>query len=204
MNFMRLTRPLLVATALVTTAPFATTAVAQAPAISPGMQVVDVAGNPVGMVTSVKDGLLIVKTDRHEAQLPATSFTPNKGKLLFAMTREQLNASIEAELAAANASLVAGTSVYGTGGAIAGVIEAIDDSIVTLKLTSGEMIRLPRSGIAPSDKGAVLGVSAAELKAMANAAAEAASTEAAAPADSAAGADAAVEAGAEADAPSAQ
>jgi preprotein translocase subunit YajC len=143
-------------------------AVAQSPAILPGTQVVDTAGNPVGTIYSVKGDQLVVETDKLKVSLPANSFTPSEGKLLFALTREQLNQQTEAALAEANAKLVAGANVYGQSGALAGTIDAIDAEFVTLKLTSGKLVRLPRNGIAASDKGAVLGVSAAELDRLAN------------------------------------
>ena len=108
-----------------------------------------------------------MKTDRHEVLLPTTSFTPNQGKLLFALTRDQLNAQTEKAIAEANAKLVAGTSVYGPGGTLAGTIDAIDETNVTVKLTSGKLVRMPRGSIAPSEQGAVLGVTAAELERLA-------------------------------------
>lgn len=162
----RLANRLLAAAAFVAAASLAPAASAQAP-ISPGMQVVDPAGNPVGAVTAVQGGNLVVKTDRHEVQLPATSFTPNEGKLLFGMTRDQLNAATDQALAAANATIAVGAEVRGTGGEAAGTIDAIDTETVTLKLTSGELVRLPRKAVAGTPDGPVLGVSAEELKQMA-------------------------------------
>ena len=166
MKFSKLARIYLTAAAFAAATPIATSASAQT-TIAPGTQVVDLSGNPVGTVIAVSGNDLTVRTDRHEVLLPATSFTPNKGKLLFAMTRAQLNAETDRALAAAEASLVAGTAVHGSGGGLAGHIEAIDDATVTVKLTSGELVRMPRSGIAPGAHGAVLGVTADELKAMA-------------------------------------
>ncbi|UUR06784.1 DUF2171 domain-containing protein [Sphingomonas glaciei] len=142
-------------------------AVAQAAPITPGMQVVDPSGGVVGTVSSVRGDQLVVKTDRLEVLLPATSFTPNQGKLLFALTQAQLNAQTEAAQAAANAKLVAGTSVYGPNGTLAGTIDSIDAETVTLKLTSGKLVKMARNSIAPSEQGAVLGVSAAELERLA-------------------------------------
>lgn len=135
--------------------------------IQVGTAVVDPAGNPVGTVTAIQGGNLIVKTDRHEVSLPSTSFTPDKGKLLFAMSQAHLNAETDKALAAANAALVAGAEVRGTGGAVVGTIDAIDAESVTIKLTSGELLRLPRSAIAGSPQGGVLGVSAEELQQLA-------------------------------------
>lgn len=151
--------------ALVLATPFA--AAAQTTPIMPGTQVVDTNGGAVGSVTSVKGDQVVVKTDRLEVALPASSFTPNEGKLLFALTREQLNTQTEQARAEANAKLVAGTSVYGQNGTLAGTIEAIDAEMVTIKLTNDRLIRMPRASIAPGAQGAVLGVSAAELQRLA-------------------------------------
>lgn len=162
----KLARFHLAAAAFITMAPLTTAASAQA-GISPGMQIVDQSGNPVGTVTAVSGADLTVKTDRHEIRLPAASFTPNEGKLLFAMTRDQLNAETDAALAEANAAVAVGAEVRDSAGAVAGTIDALDDSTVTLKLASGDLVRLPRSGVAGSQDGAVLGVTNSELQAMA-------------------------------------
>ena len=136
---------------------------APATAISPGMQVVDVAGNPVGTVQSIRGGELIVKTDRHEVRLPARSFTPDKGRLVFGMSRDALNRATDAMLARA---LLPGAAVHGKNGALIGQIEAIDTQFVTVELQSGETIRLPRQSVGPGRNGAVLGITTAELEQM--------------------------------------
>ena len=166
MKFNKLARFHLAAAALLAAAPLATAASAQA-GIAPGMQVVDPAGNPVGTVTSVSGGELVVRTDRHEVRLPATSFTPHEGKLLFGMTGAELNAETDAALAAAAAAIAVGAEVRDSAGAVAGTIDALDESTVTLKLVSGELVRLPRDAVAGSQDGVVLGVTAAELQMMA-------------------------------------
>lgn len=136
---------------------------APASAISPGMQVVDVAGGPVGTVKSVQGSQLIVKTDRHEVRLPVKSFTPDKGKLVFGMSRDALNRATDAMLANA---FLPGSAVHGKNGALAGHIETIGEKFVTVELQSGKTIRLPRDALAPGANGAVLGVTAAELRQM--------------------------------------
>jgi preprotein translocase subunit YajC len=147
--------------------------------VQPGMQVVDPSGGVVGQVTGLKGNMLILRTDKHEVQLPLTSFTANEGKLLFGMTAAQLNAETEKAMAAANAAVAVGANVYGSDGTLAGTIEEIDDSLVKIKLASGSSVRLPRSGVAGSAKGAVLGVTTAQLNQLATQAA--APPEAAAP-----------------------
>lgn len=139
--------------------------------VAPGMQVVDPSGGPVGTVTAVKGDALILKTDKHEVQLPLSSFTAHEGKLMFGMTAAQLNAETEQALAAADAAVAPGAQVYGSDGTLAGTIEALDSDFVTIKLTGGETVRLPRSGVGGSDKGAVLGVTTAQLAELASQAA---------------------------------
>lgn len=115
-----------------------------------------------------EDGeFVILRTDKHEARLPKTSFTAHNGGFIMAMTQAQVNQAIEEATAQASANLVAGAQVTGTGGAGVGTIESIDGEFVTLKLTSGKLVRLPRNGIAPGPNGAVIGMTAAELEAAA-------------------------------------
>lgn len=160
-------------------------AIAATPAeVQPGMQVVDPSGGAVGMVTGIKGDMLILKTGKHEVQLPLTSFTVNEGKLLFGMTAAQLDAATEQALAAAKAQVAPGANVYGSDGTLAGTIESIDESLVKIKLANGQSVRLPRNGVSGSDKGAVLGVTTAKLNELASQAASA--DTATPPADSAA------------------
>lgn len=144
---------------------------ATAAEVRPGMQVFDPAGGTVGSVIAVKGDVLILKTNKHEVQLPLSSFTAHEGKLMFGMTATQLNAETEQALAAADAAVAPGAEVYGSDGTLAGTIEALDSEFVTIKLTGGETVRLPRSGVGGSDKGAVLGVTTAQLGELASQAA---------------------------------
>ena len=140
-------------------------AFAQAGGFSVGAQVLDGSGNPVGTITAVNGDVVTVKTDKVEAHLGKASFAQQDGKLYIGNTQAELNALIEKEKAAAEASLAVGAPVKGTGGAGIGTIEAIDAEYVTLKLTSGKSVRIPRSGIAGSAQGAVVGLTAADLEA---------------------------------------
>ena len=135
-----------------------------------GMQVVDTAGGPVGSVVAIKGDTVTVKTDRHEVALPKSSFTPHEGKLLFGMTRAELNAATDQTLAEAAAALQVGAVVRGSAGTPVGTIDAIDEQFVTLKLDDGALIRLPRSGIGPSEQGAIIGFTVEQLRAQVEAA----------------------------------
>ena len=157
---------LLVAFASVSLA-LANPAVAQADPFAVGTQVTDANGGAVGTVTAVNGDVVTVKTDKLEANLPKASFAPNEGKLLIGNTQAELNALVEKEKAAADASLVVGAAVKDSAGASVGTIDAIDAEFVTLKLASGKSVRLPRTGIAGSATGAVVGTTLAELEASA-------------------------------------
>ncbi|MGA9583586.1 MAG: hypothetical protein WBR13_16625 [Allosphingosinicella sp.] len=138
-----------------------------AAAVTAGAVVKDTGGGVVGTIVRVEGDQLLLKTDRHEVRLPVASFTATDDGALFAMTQSQLNADIDRAQAAAAASVVAGATVKGVAGNIVGTIEAVDDRIVTLKLTSGKTIRLPRSAVGGSPSGPVIGLTAEQMEAAA-------------------------------------
>lgn len=146
----------------------ASPAIAQSGGFAVGTTVTDAKGGPVGTVTAVSGEVITVKTDKYEANLGKSSFTPHQGKLLIAMSQAELNAAIEKDKAAAEASLAVGATVKGRAGTPVGTIEAIDGEFVTLKLASGKVVRLPRAGIAGSADGAIIGLTQAELEASAS------------------------------------
>ena len=135
-----------------------------------GQQVVDTSGAAVGTVVRVDGANVVMKTDKHEVALPKTSFTANEGKLLFGMTQAQLNAEVEKSQAEAAKASAPGAAVKGSDGAAAGTIDAVDADTVTIKLASGALVRVPRSGIAAGNGEVVVGLTAAELQANAPAA----------------------------------
>lgn len=145
--------------------------------IAAGAKINDTKGGEVGTVTRVDGQFVVLRTDKHEVRLPIASFTPHEGVLLVAMTRDELNAEVEKSLASADAKLVAGAAVAGSQGSPIGTIESIDDEFATLKLTSGTLVKLPRSGVAAGPNGAVIGMTAAQLEAAAAAAAAPAEAE---------------------------
>lgn len=135
--------------------------------ITIGMQVTDASGARVGTVAGLKGANLLIKTDKHEAQIPRTSFSVSNGKLLFGMTQAQLDAQIEQSSAAANAAIAAGAKVNGVGGAPIGTIEAVAEGNVTIALQDGKKIAVPQSGLRGNADGTVtIGYTAAQLEAM--------------------------------------
>jgi preprotein translocase subunit YajC len=139
-------------------------AFAQEGGFTVGAQVLDGSGNPVGTISAVNGDVVTVKTDKVDANLGKASFAQQDGKIYIGMTQAELNAAVEKEKAAAEASLAVGSEVKDSAGATAGTIEAIDAEFVTIKLASGKSVRLPRNGIAGSANGAVIGLTVADLE----------------------------------------
>lgn len=162
---MRLILETFVAAAVGISAPLAPVAAQAQGSITVGMQVVDPAGGTVGSVAALTGDNLVVKTDKHEVQLPKASFRADNGKLLFGMTQAQLNAEIEKSLTAASASVVAGATVNGIGGTSVGKIDVIADGKVTIALTAGRKIQVPQDALRGNPDGTVtIGYTSAQLQ----------------------------------------
>lgn len=141
----------------------ATPAAAQ---IAPGMQVTDVNGGAVGVVKAIKGENLVIQTDKHEAVLPKSGFTPSKGKLLFGMTQAQLDTAIETSLAAAKASVAPGAVVKGLSGTEIGKVDSVSETAVIIVLPSGKKIQIARDGVRGNADGSVtVGLTADQLDA---------------------------------------
>lgn len=152
------------AAALLLAAPLAPAAAQQpAASLAVGMPVVDVKEGAVGTIISRNGDSVTLKTDLYEIPLASGSFTVQDGRAYFGMTRAQVNSEHEKTLAAAKASLAVGSTVKGLAGTPIGTIDSIDDQKVLIKLTAGQVIELPRSGIRGGPQGAVIGISAADL-----------------------------------------
>jgi preprotein translocase subunit YajC len=160
-----------------TAAPAQQAAPAASAAFSAGAKVTDTAGGEVGTILREDGAFVILKTDKHEVRLPKTSFTAANGGFVMAMTRAEVNAAVEEALAEADKRIAPGATVSGSGGVTVGTIEAVEGEFVTLKLSSGKLVRLPRTGVAPGPNGAVIGMTAAELEAAAAQASGSAKTE---------------------------
>ena len=130
-----------------------------------GKTVFDPTGKPVGQVSGEREGLLFIKTDRHETSLPLSSFTYQQKKLYIAFTQAELNAEVDKTMALINGSLTPGAAVKGSGGNVIGKIHSIDAQYVAITLDSGQIIRIPRSSIAGTAKGAVIGMTKEQLEA---------------------------------------
>ncbi|NNC47897.1 MAG: hypothetical protein HKO13_05640 [Sphingomonas sp.] len=133
--------------------------------IAPGMEVVhDKTGDPVGQVVRIQGDAIIFSTDQHaEIAMPSNAFLAHEGKVLFAMTKDQINAAVAADKAKAEAAVQPGATVLGSAGTPVGTIDTIDDELVTVLLENGAKVQIPRSGTAASANGLVVGLTADEL-----------------------------------------
>lgn len=132
-----------------------------------GMQIVDTAGAPVGTVTAVKGDNIQIKTDKHDALLPKSSFTVANGKLLFGMTEAQLDQKIDEADAASAKAIAAGATVNGSAGAPVGKIDGVEGGNVTITLTSGKKLQMPVAGVRGNADGTVtVGYTADQLEAL--------------------------------------
>ncbi len=132
-----------------------------------GMLVVDTSGAPVATVMAVKGDNLQIKTDKHDVLLPKTSFRVDKGKLVFAMSQAQLDAQIEAAVAASQKAIVAGATLTGSAGTAVGKIDSVENSQATITLTSGKRIAVPITGLRGNSDGTVtIGYTADQIEAL--------------------------------------
>jgi hypothetical protein len=149
----------------------ATAVLSPAIAQAVGMQVVDTAGAPVGTVTAIQGDNIQIKTDRHDALLPKSSFTVANGKLLFGMTQAQLDQKIDEAAAASAKAVAAGATVKGSAGTPVGKIDAVEGGNVTITLTSGKKLQMPVAGVRGNPDGTVtVGYTADQLEALINSA----------------------------------
>lgn len=136
-----------------------------------GMAVVDTQGAPVGSITALSADTVTVQTAKHQAVLPRASLTVSGSKALFGLSQADLDASVERAQAATPAALKVGAAVKGKDGRSVGTVDAVDASNVTIRLSIGPRISIPRSGIAPdASGGGTIGLTAAELEAQVKAA----------------------------------
>jgi hypothetical protein len=116
-------------------------------------------------------------TGTNKAAVPLTSLGKGAQGPVLAMTKAQLDAAASAQQQQASAAfrsqLVAGASVYGSGGTKLGTIKAVDASSVTLTTDQGDA-KLPIAGFGPGPQGVTIGMTAAQLSAAMGAAAPAA------------------------------
>ena len=136
------------------------------PAMAQALEIVDPAGNKVGYMVSMdtETGLITLKTDKYEVQLPKGSFTPNGETLMFSMTQAELNAEVERGKKELADTASVGRAVRDADLQPAGVIEAMTDDAVMVRLANNTIVAIPHNGITPHLDGAILGYRNADLE----------------------------------------
>lgn len=139
-----------------------------ATSISAGMEVVhDKTGDAVGTVSKLEGGMIFVTTDMHaDVPLQSNAFLLHEGKVLFGMTKDQLNTAVTQSKAAAAASVAIGKPVNGVAGNQVGMIEAMNDEAITIRLTSGKVVAVPVDAVQGNPTGAIALYEAAQLESM--------------------------------------
>lgn len=141
-----------------------TAALAQSLAV--GTTVNDPQGGLVGTITAVDGDHVLLRTDRHEVRLPASSFTATADAALFGVTRDQLNADLDRMKAQAAQAVAVGANVHDRSGVVVGPITVVDAESVTVRIGEG-IVRLPRAAVVAGQQGLVVGATLAELQAAA-------------------------------------
>lgn len=116
-------------------------------------------GNAVGTVVSNADGVVTLDTGTHKAPLPVSAFGKGDKGPTITVTKAQIDAMIEEQLAAAaaqrDAALVAGAAVASAKGAPLGTVKSVDGDAVVVETAEGP-VELKREHFAVDAAGALM------------------------------------------------
>ena len=116
---------------------------AYAAEVTVGATVYGPEGNPVGTVESVADGVVTLDTGKHKAPLPTSAFGEGETGPTITVTKAQLDAMLDEQIAAANAqrdaALVAMAAVVSADGQAAGTIDSIEGDAIILARPGGKV-----------------------------------------------------------------
>lgn len=134
-------------------------------------------GNEVGTIESVADGVATLDTGKHKIGLPLDRFGQNaEGQTTIAVTRDQLNAMVDKQLAEAaaklDAVLVAGAPVVDVNGTPLGSVTAVEGEDVTVETEWGAFA-LKKANFMPGEGKVTAQVQADQVKSALGATAEA-------------------------------
>lgn len=115
-------------------------------------------GNAVGTITEVANGTAIIDTGTHKVPVPFANIGKDANGAAIGVTKAQLDAMVEEQLAAAvarrDAALVAGAAVATADGQALGTITTIEgDNIVVTRVGSDTKVTLPREYLDATDTG---------------------------------------------------
>lgn len=138
--------------------------------VTAGAAVTDAKGGAVGTIASVTGDVAVVDTGSVKASIPLGSFAKTDNGFAIGMTKAELEAAAKGASATQQqqflASLAPGTAVSDQNGGAVGTIEAVEGDLVTVA-TPNVKAKLPKSAIVQGPKGAVIGMTQAQLEAAA-------------------------------------
>ena len=133
-------------------------------AVQAGAVVKDPQGGEVGTIDSVEGDQVVLRTDRHQARIPAAAIRAGPNGLVINITRDALNARIDETLASAQQAITIGAVVHDSAGAVVGPIEAVNAQTVTIRI--GErLVQIQKAAVGGGPNGLVIGSTLAELQA---------------------------------------
>jgi hypothetical protein len=157
MNFARLAASAALATVILPAAVFAQ--------VAAGAKVYGPEGNEVGTIVGVEGGIVTLDTGAHKAPLPEDAFGKSDKGPTITVTRAQIDAMMDEQVAAATAArdgaLVAGAAVVTGKGAPAGTIRSVEGDAVVLDSPSGA-VALKREHFAVNAQGALMALFTAD------------------------------------------
>jgi hypothetical protein len=133
-------------------------------AVQAGAIVKDPQGGEVGTIASVEGDQVVLRTDRHQARIPASAINAGPNGLVINITRDALNARIDETLAQAQQAIIVGAVVHDSAGAVVGPIEAVDAQTVTIRIGERQ-IQIRKAAVGGGPNGLTIGTTLAELQA---------------------------------------
>lgn len=183
--FATIAAPLAAQTSASAAQPAAPAPAPAAPPLVSGTVVYGPTGAPVGTIKQIANGIATLDTGAHQAPLPLSAFGQGPSGPTITVTREQLNALVEQQLAALaarrDAALVAGAQVLASDGQPFGIVEQVvgNDVVVARAAPATGRVTLGRDYFTADDSGLKARLTLQEINA---AVAQAAGAQAAAPA----------------------
>ncbi|RXZ65966.1 hypothetical protein [Pelagerythrobacter rhizovicinus] len=132
---------------------------AYAQGVTAGATVYGPEGNAVGTIESVADGVVTVDTGKHKAPLPANAFGEGEQGPTITVTKAQLNAMLDEQVAAANAkrdaALIETATVVTADNQPLGIVESIEGDNVIVARSEGD-VNLLREHFAVNQNGQLM------------------------------------------------
>ena len=138
--------------AILATALAATPIAASAADVQAGATVTGPEGNPVGTIESVANGQAVLDTGKHKVPLGVDAFGEGETGPTITVTKAQINAMMDEQVAAAHAkrdaALIKGATVMSADGVAAGTIYTVDDADTAIVQSDAGILTLTRDAFA--------------------------------------------------------